>query len=308
MHRVLERIINLLAFLLTAGRPVTAEEIRYQVAGYDQEGDDAFRRTFERDKDLIRRLGIPLTMHPTDQWEVEQGYVVVPDEYGLEDPGLTDDERSALWAAAQIVRMGGTGTGAEAIFKLGGAPAQASNEPLAADLGADAGTLAVLFESVTTRRTIRFSHRDSTRRLRPFGLVHRRGHWYVAGEDAESGAQRSFRVDRLADVTAFGPENAFERPEGFRASEAFASRPWEAGPDDIRAVVHFDAPVAWWARRQLSEDSDSDDHSDGSLTATIPVAHVDAFIGWLIGFEDQAEIVAPADLRRRFVAHVAGDS
>ena len=89
MNRVIERVLNLLAFLLTVGRPVTADEIRHTVAGYDQDTDEAFRRTFERDKDLLRQLGIPLRLAPTDAWEVEHGYVVPRDEYRLIDPGLT---------------------------------------------------------------------------------------------------------------------------------------------------------------------------------------------------------------------------
>ncbi len=87
MKRVIERLLNLLAFLLTAGRPVSAEEIRLTVAGYDQENDEAFRRMFERDKDLLRNMGIPLELRPTDVWEVEFGYVVPRDEYELPDPG-----------------------------------------------------------------------------------------------------------------------------------------------------------------------------------------------------------------------------
>ena len=60
MKNVLERLLNLLAFLLTVGRSVSAEEIRQTVAGYDREADEAFRRMFERDKVLLRKMGIPL--------------------------------------------------------------------------------------------------------------------------------------------------------------------------------------------------------------------------------------------------------
>ena len=128
MQRAVERILNLLAFLLTVNRAVTADEIRHTVAGYDQETDVAFRRTFERDKDLLRSLGVPLRLVFTDRWEVEQGYVVHPDEYALTDPGLTDEERAALWLASRMANLGGEST--SAIFKLGGAPAAASGDPL----------------------------------------------------------------------------------------------------------------------------------------------------------------------------------
>ena len=77
------------------------------VSGYDQSSDAAWRRMFERDKDLLRQLGIPLRVEATDAFEVEHGYVVPRDDYSLADPGLTDEERAALWLAAKVVRIGG---------------------------------------------------------------------------------------------------------------------------------------------------------------------------------------------------------
>ena len=59
MNKVVERLLNLLAFLLTVGRPVTMDEIRRTVAGYDRDADEAFRRMFERDKELLRAMGCP---------------------------------------------------------------------------------------------------------------------------------------------------------------------------------------------------------------------------------------------------------
>ena len=116
MQKVIERILNLLAFLLTAARPVTADEIRMTVAGYDQDSDDAWRRMFERDKDLLRRLGIPLETLPTDAWGVEHGYAVPRGRYALPDPDLSDEERTALWLAAKVVRLGGGPPGPDALF------------------------------------------------------------------------------------------------------------------------------------------------------------------------------------------------
>ncbi|HSG80391.1 MAG TPA: WYL domain-containing protein, partial [Acidimicrobiia bacterium] len=253
MQRVIERILNLLAFLLTVDRPVTAEEIRFTVAGYDQSSDEAFRRTFERDKDLLRRLGIPLRMAPLDLWETQDGYVVDRDEYALADPGLTDEERAALWLAVQVVRLGGQGPGSAAILKLGGAPTLAGGEPLAADLGADADRLAELFVAVTERRVLSFTYRERPRRLEPYGIVHRRGHWYLVGRDRTADEVRAYRVDRMAEASVGERPEAFERPRRFRPSDALPEAPWEAGGDDIEAEVRFDETVAWWARRQLAD-------------------------------------------------------
>ncbi|MFN2487332.1 MAG: hypothetical protein ABR609_12135 [Acidimicrobiia bacterium] len=46
MRNVLERLINLLAMLLTAGRPMLADEIRRTIPGYSESSDDAFHRMF----------------------------------------------------------------------------------------------------------------------------------------------------------------------------------------------------------------------------------------------------------------------
>jgi proteasome accessory factor B len=305
MQNVIERILNLLAFLLTVQRPVSADEIRMTVAGYDQSGDEAFRRMFERDKDLLRQLGIPLELAPTDGWEVEHGYVVPAEDYALEDPGLTDEERAALWLAAQVIRVGGQAAGPDALLKLGGAPAGGAVEPLAADLGAESDLLGDVFLAVSERRWIGFDYRDSRRRVAPYGLVHRRGHWYVVGpEGSDPAVIKAFRLDRAGEVRIGEQPGQFERPENFRASDAIPQAPWEAGGDDLTAEVVFDADLAWWAKRQLSGRVESKEDADGSLHASIPVANVDAFLAWMLGFDDRAEIIGPAHLRDLFVARV----
>jgi len=306
MQRVIERILNLLAFLLTVGRPVSADEIRHTVAGYHQETDEAFRRTFERDKDLLRGLGVPLKLEATDGWEVEHGYVVAPDEYSLPDPGLSDEERAAIWLALRMVRLGGQAPGTSAILKLGGAPAVAAGEPLTADLGSGADMLATLFSAVTERRRISFDYREKARTLEPYGLVHRMGHWYIVGSRVGDGDIRSFRVDRAGSLQVGERSDAFERPDGFKASTALPEAPWEAGGDDVEVRVSFDPSIGWWARHQLTGRATTSEAADGSLEARFPVASVDAFIGWMIGFDDDAEVVGPPEVRERFLAHVEG--
>lgn len=301
MQRVLERILNLLAFLLTAGRPVTADEIRFTVAGYEHDSDEAFRRMFERDKDLLRSLGVPMRLQAVDAWEVEHGYVIPSDEYALADPGLTDEERAALWLAAHMVRLGGQSPDPAAIFKLGGAPVGATGEPLAADLGPDAAHLAELFGAVTERRKVRCTYREVPRVLDPYGLVHRRGHWYlVAGQEGTE--PRPFRLDRMEAIEVDDRPGAFRRPAHLRVADVLAEAPWEAGSEEVDVVVRFDPEVAWWARRRLTTRATLSEDDDGGLTARFPVARPDSFIGWVIGFEDHAEILEPCSMRERMVS------
>ena len=66
----------------------------------------------------------------------------------------------------------------------------------------------------------------------------------------------------------------------------------------------FDEEVAWIAERELGSRATITRSEDGSIEAELEVAAPAAFLGWLVGFEDQAELIAPQELRRRFVSYV----
>lgn len=306
MKNVIERILNLLAFLLTVGRPVTAQEIRNTVAGYDRDSDQAFERMFERDKELLRGLGIPLRLTPTDAWEVEHGYVIDPAEYALSDPGLTDDERTALWLAAQVVRVGHHQTAAEAVLKLGGSRTTSGLEGFGADLGPDESTLAEVFRAAGERRRLHFTYGGRQRTVEPHGIGHRRGHWYlvaVVGDDV-----RVFRIDRMAGIHAGDEPDAFIRRSDVDVGSELDAQPWETGSGrPVTVTVRFDAAVAWWAIRRLGDGPDrTRKDEDGSVEVDLVVNHLDAFVGWILGFGAEAEVLAPPEVRRRVVDRIRG--
>lgn len=308
MRNVIERILNLLAFLLTVGRPVTADEIRRTVAGYDQESDQAFARMFERDKELLRSLGIPIRLTPTDAWEVEHGYQVTPSDYRLRDPGLTDEERTALWLAAQAVRFGGHQAAPEAILKLGGARTTTGLEPFSADLGEESAVVD-LFAAAGERRLVRFTYRGRVREVAPHGVGHRRGHWYLVGTN-DAGEIRVFRVDRMDDVEPGDEPSAFEPRSDVDIRAELDTQPWEAGEDPPRTVtVRFDPEVAWWAVRRLGSSPERVERlPGGTIDVELEVSHVDAFVGWVLSFGAGAEVIAPAAVRARVVERIEGRS
>lgn len=305
MRNVIERILNLLAFLLTSPRPVTADEIRQTVAGYGGQTDEAFRRMFERDKDLLRRLGIPIRISEDHHWDVEHGYVIPPDEYRLPDPKLDDEERAALWLAAQVVRIGGQPSGPDAILKLGGARTTGGVEPLGADLGADADLLASLYVAVTERRMLSFEYHGKARMLAPHGIGHRNGHWYVVGVDG-GGEERVFRIDRMERLETGEELDAFGRTPGLTVRSALANHPWETGAGEtLEVTVRFDEDAAWWAERRLGTSGMSGTrNSDGSTDIRLRVNHLDAFLGWILSFGADAEVLEPAEVRAALVERV----
>jgi proteasome accessory factor B len=75
----LERLLNLTALLLAARVPVTAEDIQRQL-DYPEDRT-AFRRAFERDKEELRDMGIPLRVEPVPgRLPAIDGYRIPPDE------------------------------------------------------------------------------------------------------------------------------------------------------------------------------------------------------------------------------------
>ena len=103
----LERQLGLLAALLHTERPLRASEIHQRVEGYPDDGI-AFRRAFERDKEDLRRLGIPLEVERTESVEGSiDGYRVSQSDYYLHDLGLEADEVIALSVALRLIRLEG---------------------------------------------------------------------------------------------------------------------------------------------------------------------------------------------------------
>ena len=298
MQNVVERVLNLLIYLLESPVPVTSSDVRNTVHGYADQTDEAFHRMFERDKQVLRRLGVPLKLEAMDAWEIDEGYTVDPEEYAIPDPQLDDEERLALSVAGRLVRLGGTEAGVGAIIKLGGMERGDGIEPLGADLGEGTETLGELFGAITDRRRVEFTYRGHARPVEPYGMAHRRGHWYLVGNTPDG--ERVYRVDRIEKLQVGEEPGAFDKPKDFDIRSVVDSQPWEAGSEpEVATTIRFDSEVAWWAARSLGLAE-----PDGELTATMPVANRDAFVGWVLSFGDSAEVLEPAEMREAVATRV----
>jgi proteasome accessory factor B len=305
-----ERLINLLILLLESPEPVTAEEIGGIVPGYNMDKPEAFKRMFERDKEELREMGIPLEMAPTDVWELQEGYVVVKERFYLENLRLEPDEVAALWLASGLLRIEDPSTARSALLKLGGdRPEDGSELPwLTVDLSLTAPGLDRTLEAVTERRTLTFNYRrpagpggDELRTLDPYGLVHRRGVWYVVGRDHDRDAIRSFRLDRMADEPIYadrrGGGDDFEAPKDFRPEHALEAPPFVTGEQvALTARIRFSPSIAWMAERNLPW-LEMESQEDGAAVAEVDVTDVHGFVTWALWYAEDLEILGPEPLR-----------
>ncbi|MFN2490302.1 MAG: helix-turn-helix transcriptional regulator [Actinomycetota bacterium] len=312
--RRIERLINLIAALLEAPRPMTADDIRARVAGYDQDNFEAFRRTFERDKDALRAMGVPLELRISEPLEEQRldAYVIPKDRYYLPDLDLEADELAALRIAADTVLGRGEEDAEAGLLKLSvGRDLASWSGPqviAGANVGADEPHLRELYGALLERRPVEFSYEDargrrSTRRVEPWSLVHRGGYWYVIGRDADAQAQRTFKLARI-DSRLLALEGSYRVPAGFDAGTAVGVEAWEFGPDETSEVtVRFDPGVAWWARQNLPE-LPAREQGDGALEVDMPTGNRAALLGWVIGWHGAVTVVAPEAVRGDLLEHL----
>jgi predicted DNA-binding transcriptional regulator YafY len=296
----LERLLNLTATLLDTRRPLTLEELAERVEPRYPEEKVARRRQFERDKETLRELGIPIRVETVDGFGAEQAYRIHPDDYYLPELSLTEPELAALHVAVTAVRLEGD-AGREGLAKLGGLTG-AGADTAVAELDVSPG-LAVLFDAVSRHAMVTFSHRGSVRHLDPYGVVLRFGHWYVVGHDRDRDAPRAFRVDRLDGEPTLGPDGAFTPPADVDPADYVRADPMTYGEDQpVDAHVLVDAPRAGWVVDQLGDEAVVERRPDGAVVVRLPVVNRAAFRSWVVDLLDHAEVLSPPELRADMVA------
>ncbi len=225
-----ERLMNLVIALLSTRSFITAERIRETVSGYaDSASDEAFSRMFERDKNELRDLGIPLETGRVSQFDPTEGYRINRDAYALPSVELTADEAAAVAVATQLWESPELITATQgALLKLraAGVDVDAPHSDVAITstatlpgLRGSEEVLGILLSAIDSRQVVQFPHRSSrsepytTRTVEPWGVVTDRGRWYLVGHDRDRNATRTFRLSRIgAEVTAIGPPGAVTPP------------------------------------------------------------------------------------------------
>jgi proteasome accessory factor B len=312
----LERLVNLVALLLESRKPLTFEEIREKLAEAYEHGDiNSAKRMFERDKDVLRDIGVPIQVTPIDVWDAEQGYSIPKDRYYLPEISFAPEEITALVVAA---RSGGDTSAEDAVRKLlsgAGDGILASSAPALVPVGAErVPALEAAGEAVAGGRRVRFSYRTargevSERVVDAYGLAVRGGNWYLVGLDEDRGEVRSFRLSRVASVLADEGE-ATSPPEGFRAADHVRPGPWNAGEAGTVAEVAFSGDVAWWAVRGVPDAEVIGSRPDGWSVVRVPAEPGVSLASWVLSFGPDAEAIAPEELRdevvRRLEASLVG--
>ena len=204
--RKTERILNLTICLLVSGRYLPKSRIREAVEGYHDLSDAAFERTFERDKDELRSLGVPIEVGSFDPlFDDEAGYRIRASEFELPPIDLDADEAAVVGVAARVwqhASMAESTRSALAKLRAAGVEPDASQlASLEPSVQASESAFEPLWTAVLDRARVSFTYRDQAlRTLEPWGMTSAKGRWYVVGRDTDRSATRMFKLSRITDL------------------------------------------------------------------------------------------------------------
>ncbi len=217
--RKTERILNLTICLLSTNRYIPRERIREAIEGYSGLSDAAFERTFERDKDELRDLGVPIETGSNDAFfDDEQGYRIRRTDFELPSIALDADEAAVVGVAARAWRQASMNNSTlSALAKLRAAgvdPDTSRLTSLEPSVAANEPAFEILVDAMQDRVRVQFSYREAdVRTLEPWGMTSSKGRWYVIGYDTDRDATRMFKVSRIVGLpSAVSKPGAFHVP------------------------------------------------------------------------------------------------
>ena len=219
-----ERLFNLTLALLGTRNFLTKSQILTSVQGYEGPSESA-DRMFERDKDDLRELGIPIEVKQIDPlFDDEPGYRIDRRRYQLPPLSLTAREMALLGVAAQAweeaALAGAAHDGLRKLVASGAEPDPDFEAHLIPSLASREPAFPIVWSAVREGRPLKFEYRRSSadpyreRAVDPWGLISRQGLWYLVARDHESDQPKTFRLSRMRQPHLFGKAGSVQVPEG----------------------------------------------------------------------------------------------
>jgi proteasome accessory factor B len=314
-----ERLFSLVLALLATESGLTKNEILSTVQGYRQRykpgGDNAnLERQFERDKDDIRELGVPLETidSPGDagnnqllRYRIPRGAYELP-----HDISFSRDETTLLNLAAMVWREGSlSGESRRALLKLRSLGVTA-DEPVigyAPRLRLRDAAFEPLSAALEKNLVVRFAYlkpgedEAREREVVPLALVQYQGRWHLSAEEG-SGDHKTFLLRRIVGPVIAGKAAPVRPGDHAAAALTGLEEVWERSVADVQVVSDSDAATRLANRRGTERLP----RTPGAADERLRLHFVDANIlaDELAGFGPEVLVLSPPELRAAVIARL----
>ncbi|MBK8076787.1 MAG: WYL domain-containing protein [Kineosporiaceae bacterium] len=314
-----ERLLNLVIALAATTRWLTKEQIRHAVPQYERcESVEAFDRMFERDKEDLRELGVPLVTGSHDAWfEDEIGYRIDRTSYELPSIDLTAEELAVLGLASRVWQQASlAGPAARAMVKLRSLGVAVDAETL---VGVEPRVRAAepafepLYAATRDAAPVAFRYRKpgeakaADRKVEPWALTARGGWWYLVGFDRGRSAPRAFKLSRIeGGIRRIGAAGSVVKPDDLDPAAMVRHGRAEQDLRTARVRLRPGRGTALRLRDGASVVPDALAAAAGWDVVELPIGDAAQLAQQLAGYGPDALVQTPEDLRDRVIALLRG--
>jgi predicted DNA-binding transcriptional regulator YafY len=273
-------------------------------------------RTIYRDIQALSEAGVPLVAIPGQGYSLMEGYFLPPLTFTAEEAAillLGSGVMARSFDASYRAAAESAGRKIEAVL-----PEQSRTEVnqlresvhfVPERTRVPEELLARLRRAIFDRNSVRLRYharhrpdgiagQPESREVDPYALVHMTGAWYLTGHDDLRDAARTFRLDRIEEITVL--ERTFVRPHGAH----LLGRDSEPRPVEIRAL--FDTEVARWVREERSFFTTAEEDTQDGFLVTLRVRQETDVLPWLLRWGRQVRVLEPVSLRHRIAEEARG--
>lgn len=323
-----QRVFSLVLALVASPEGLTKRQLLSSVYGYSDRYDPArpsvaIERQFERDKDQLRALGIPVDtidspLEPGNnqltRYRISKERLQFPDDLRFSERELMLLRVAALaWSEGSLnaesrraaMKLEALGAGLD-VQQLGVAPRLGTAEPAAGPLqrAIDDGRI-VRFDYINPGRSAPLE-----RRVAPLGLHRADGRWHLIAWDLERDAGRVYLLSRIDGAVRIGSE---AYAPGLRehadrlVAELLDQRERHVATVSVRRGSVAEARLGARARNVEAAGAASVDgsaHSGASVEMTIDALDPHVLADELVAFGPDVVVRAPASLRDLVVGRI----
>ena len=176
MKNVLKRCISLLTLFNDESSQISTEYIRDNISSYRYLSDSAFKRSFERDKVLLREMGYNLD-YINDKWSIDEGY-------NLSGTSIIDDIKNN-----QNIDFNNFLNTYHIMKNYLSSKNKNTN---------NIENISKLNDAIKDKKRVSFNYQNKIRKVYPMGIKYFNNNWYLGAEDDKK--LKTYNLNKINDL------------------------------------------------------------------------------------------------------------